>query len=207
MAEGQRPEIVIPSNGNSTRNSPDFPGVFTTYNRNTVNSNDPGGFPNAKAASMLERGLKKKSVNFLGKANSGVLVIDDGPEIEVNVIQGLHMKDDKWVYTFKDSTGNEFDMPYRESWDFYIKTEPVPFVPRVIDRRQRRQMRQRKTRKQKGGFYPSIYGGVAGAKMLAPLIARQMLRMYEQVGYNKTSGETRKTRKHKSKKLSRNKRG
>lgn len=31
---------------------------------------------------------------------------------------------------------------------------------------------------QKGGFYPSVYGGVTGASMLAPLIARQTLRMY-----------------------------
>ena len=38
--------------------------------------------------------------------------------------------------------------------------------------------RKRKTLKQKGGFYPSVYGGVTGASMLAPLIARQTLRMY-----------------------------
>ncbi len=36
----------------------------------------------------------------------------------------------------------------------------------------------RTTRKLKGGFYPSVYGGVAGATMLAPLVARQCLRMY-----------------------------
>jgi len=36
----------------------------------------------------------------------------------------------------------------------------------------------KKTRKQKGGFYPSVYGGVAGATMLAPFVARQCLRMY-----------------------------
>lgn len=64
-------------------------------------------------------------------------------------------------------------------------------------RKTRRQSEQRKQRKQRqqGGFYPSVYGGVSGAKMLAPLIARQMLRMYE----------SSKTRKHKSKKLSRRK--
>ena len=39
--------------------------------------------------------------------------------------------------------------------------------------------RKRKaTRKQKGGYYPSVYGGITGASMLAPLIARQTLRMY-----------------------------
>jgi hypothetical protein len=52
-------------------------------------------------------------------------------------------------------------------------------------------------RKQRGGFYHSVYRGIAGATMLAPLIARQLLRMYETAN---------KTRKSKSKKLSRNKR-
>jgi len=53
----------------------------------------------------------------------------------------------------------------------------------------------RKTLKQKGGFYPSVYGGVAGASMLAPLIARQTLRMYN---------STRKTRSSKKKKNRKN---
>ena len=60
------------------------------------------------------------------------------------------------------------------------------------------QIMSRRSRKQRGGFYPSVYGGISGAKMLTPLIARQMMRMYET--------NTRKTRKRKSKKLSRNKR-
>ena len=57
----------------------------------------------------------------------------------------------------------------------------------------------RKTRKQRqqGGFYPSVYSGVAGATMLTPLVARQMMRMYE---------TSNKTRNRKSKKLLRNKR-
>lgn len=42
----------------------------------------------------------------------------------------------------------------------------------------RKQKTNRKTRKQKGGFYPSVYGGVAGATILAPLVARQTLRMF-----------------------------
>jgi hypothetical protein len=42
----------------------------------------------------------------------------------------------------------------------------------------RKKKPNRKTLKQKGGFYPSVYGGVTGASMLAPLIARQSLRMY-----------------------------
>jgi hypothetical protein len=50
-------------------------------------------------------------------------------------------------------------------------------------------MVSRGTRKLKGGFYPSIYGGVTGATVLAPLVARQCLRMY-----NNT--KKRKSRKH-----------
>lgn len=51
--------------------------------------------------------------------------------------------------------------------------------------------RKRKaTRKQKGGFYPSVYGGVAGATMLAPLVARQTLRMF-----NSTRKQRRSSRK------------
>lgn len=42
----------------------------------------------------------------------------------------------------------------------------------------KKRKQKRKTLKQRGGFYPSVYGGVTGASMLAPLIARQTLRMY-----------------------------
>jgi hypothetical protein len=55
--------------------------------------------------------------------------------------------------------------------------------------------KKRKTLKQKGGFYPSVYGGVAGATILAPLVARQTLRMFN---------STRKSRKSLRKKKRRN---
>jgi hypothetical protein len=55
--------------------------------------------------------------------------------------------------------------------------------------------KKRKTLKQKGGFYPSVYGGVAGATILAPLVARQTLRMFN---------STRKQRKSLRKKKRRN---
>ena len=58
-----------------------------------------------------------------------------------------------------------------------------------------RKRKQKTTRKQKGGFYPSVYGGVAGAAMLAPLVARQTLRMFN---------STRKSRKSLRKKNKRN---
>ena len=180
----ERPEIKLPSNGDPKR-KPVFPGLFPRNIRKTISSNQ-AGFPNAKPASMLERGFVKKSdIKYLRKGNSGLLVLGSR-EIEVSVEEGMHKKDDVWVFTFKDTSNKLFDIPYAEPWDFYTPTTPVPFVPR-----------QRKTRKQRGGFYHSVYRGIAGATMLTPLIARQMMRMYETAN---------KTRKHKSKKLSRNKR-
>jgi hypothetical protein len=56
-------------------------------------------------------------------------------------------------------------------------------------------VKTRKTLKQKGGFYPSVYGGVTGASMLAPLIARQTLRMYN----NSFKRQTRRALKKKNK--------
>lgn len=58
-----------------------------------------------------------------------------------------------------------------------------------------RKRKRNTTRKQKGGFYPSVYGGVAGATLLAPLVARQTLRMFN---------STRKSRKSLRKKNKRN---
>lgn len=56
--------------------------------------------------------------------------------------------------------------------------------------------RQKRKTFQKGGFYPSVYGGVTGASMLAPLIARQTLRMYD----SSLKRQTRKKRTFKKKK-------
>jgi hypothetical protein len=44
----------------------------------------------------------------------------------------------------------------------------------------------------KGGYFPSVYGGVTGASMLAPLIARQALRMYNNTSV-KRRRHTKKT--------------
>ena len=59
-------------------------------------------------------------------------------------------------------------------------------------------MAKRSTRKAtrkhslKGGYFPSVYGGVAGASMLAPLIARQALRMYNNTPIRRTKKTLRK---------------
>jgi len=70
--------------------------------------------------------------------------------------------------------------------------------------------RYRKTRKQRmkklqsGGFYPSVYGGVCGARLLLPLILKQAFGLY-----NRASSATAKRAKTKSKsrKTKKNKRG
>jgi len=62
----------------------------------------------------------------------------------------------------------------------------------------------RKTRKLKGGFYPSIYGGVTGASMLAPLVARQCLRMYNNTPTRKRK-HVMKRKNYKNKKTLRKK--
>ena len=54
--------------------------------------------------------------------------------------------------------------------------------------------------RQGGGFYPSVYAGVSGASMLAPLIARQTLRMY-----NSTTKRTKSKKSKKQKKTLRKK--
>ena len=63
---------------------------------------------------------------------------------------------------------------------------------------------RRSRRRQNGGFYPSVYGGVAGATMLAPLVARQAMRLYNRPTPRKSrksnkSKKSRKTRKSKNK--------
>lgn len=64
--------------------------------------------------------------------------------------------------------------------------------------------RKNKTRKvQSGGFYPSVYGGITGASMLAPLIARQTLRMYN----NAPTKRMRKTRRHRKNIIQKSKKG
>jgi hypothetical protein len=188
----ERPTINIP---NSTEGPPtkvqNLP-IFRPHNKPTVTSRNTAGFPNVKDTSMLERGLVRRGVySYLMQGNSGILIINKGPEIEVTVEKGMHSKNSKLIYTFKDSLGNLHDLPIYGSWLFYGRTTPVPI---------RRYTTARKTRrKQKGGFYPSVYGGVCGAKILAPLVARQMMRMYETHSKRKT--------KRRSKKLFHKKRG
>jgi hypothetical protein len=56
-----------------------------------------------------------------------------------------------------------------------------------------------KKRRQGGGFYPSVYGGITGASMLAPLIARQSLRMYNDTTKPRKTRKSKKAKKAKRK--------
>lgn len=204
---------------------PVFNGVFTNNSgRPPVNSRNSPGFYNAKFASMLEKGWREMNIDeFDVKVGYGtrkkeavtpniiaLIEENDGPQYEATLIKfqpvgnSYHRRND--VFTFKtldppkEWTVTRNDL-LNEGTRVYIKTAPVPFVPRPFVRPYSNEntRRQRKTRrrKQRGGFYPSVYGGVAGATMLTPLVARQMMRMYE---------TSNKTRKSKSKKTLKNKR-
>jgi hypothetical protein len=191
----ERPTINIPNNTEGPPTKVQNLPIFRPHNKPTVNSGNTGGFPNVKDTMLKERGYVRRGADrYLMQGNSGILIINKGPEIEVTVEKGMHSKNSKLIYTFKDSLGNLYDLPIYGSWLFYGRTTPVPI------RRYPTTRRCRKTRrKQKGGFYPSVYGGVCGAKILAPLVARQMMRMYETHSKRKT--------KRRSKKLFNKKRG
>ena len=204
------------------------PGVFrspSAYNNAVRNRGiESPGFSNAKNIAMLERGWREMNINeFDVKLEGGyrrstelvktdILVLFseyDGPEYEAKLVsfqagsdrtRPADHKKDKFTFQSLDST-NEWSYTIDEiigkDITIYIKTDPVPFTYTIDQARA----------KQQGGFYPSVYGGITGAKMLTPLIARQMMRMYEHVGHKPLATKTRKhKRKSKSKKLSRNKR-
>jgi hypothetical protein len=212
----ERPEINVRNTTLNRRVYGQHQFAVSSNGHTTANENKPG-FTNARYTSMLERGWREMNTDeFDVKLEGGyrrktdviepnilVLISEyDGPEYQAKLIsyeagssrfnrnkdtfQFQSLDSTKtWAYTRGELTS--------ENTKVYIKTDPVPFTYKAANAR-------RKTRKQrqKGGFYPSVYSGVAGATMLTPLVARQVMRMYET--------NTRKTRKRKSKKLLRNKR-
>jgi hypothetical protein len=197
-------------------------GVFrplNTKNENFGNRHEieSPGFRNARPLAMLERGWRvmntdefdvKLEGGFRRKTellNTDILVLIseyDGPEYEAKLIsfqagssmtKTIHREQDIFTFQSLDSTKTwilKRSEILNNSITIYIKTDPVPFTYTIDEARA----------KQEGGFYPSVYSGVSGATMLTPLIARQVMRMYDK------SNNTRKTRRRKSKKLSRNKR-
>lgn len=63
---------------------------------------------------------------------------------------------------------------------------------------------RRQKRKTRGGFYPSIMGGVvSNAPLLAPLAARQGVRLFEEYKTSNRRSRSRTRRTHKTRKTSR----
>jgi hypothetical protein len=58
-------------------------------------------------------------------------------------------------------------------------------------------------KKQRGGFYPSVYSGITGARILAPLIAKQLYMMFSNA---KAKAKQKAKANRKTKKLPKNKR-
>jgi len=123
-------------------------GVFTEYYDNTLESKMWGNapfFPNAKPTSMRERGLRRAESEYLEPGRKGVLIDNDGPEIEVTVVEDRSKNN---VYKFVDATGiiHERRPGERyEGWDFYVAIPAKPFVP--IPRRRGGNRKSRKLRR------------------------------------------------------------
>lgn len=64
----------------------------------------------------------------------------------------------------------------------------------------KRRRRQTRRRNQRGGFYPSVFGGVANATILIPAVLRQAYRLYydDEVARNGRSTQKRITRKRRT---------
>ena len=74
-------------------------------------------------------------------------------------------------------------------------------------RKTRKQRRLPMLKKQSGGFYPSVYGGVCGARLLLPLILKQAFGLYNRAS-SATAKKSKKAKgKSKSRKTKKNKRG
>jgi len=113
-------------------------------------------FPNAKPASLLERGLVLNTRIFT-TADAGIrgtLILDDGPTIKVT-LESVTGVGSNSVYTFRnEETGETFTEPQMSSgsmrgwhWNFYDNVAPVPFVPRGGRKNTRKSRKARRTRK------------------------------------------------------------
>jgi hypothetical protein len=70
----------------------------------------------------------------------------------------------------------------------------------------RKTRKQRMKKLQSGGFYPSVYGGVCGARLLLPLILKQAFGLYNRAS-SVTAKKQKKQKTSKSRKTKKNKRG
>ena len=107
-------------------------------------------FSNAKPTSMKERGWRRSEMDTLQPGKKGLLVENDGPEIEVTVLQNY---DENHMYKFVDASGKIYDKYYSgryDEWDFYIPIPAAPFKPmRRGGYKKTRKSKNRSTRKRK----------------------------------------------------------
>lgn len=115
---------------------------------NTINSTNNVGshFRNAKVISRSEEGLKLVETAYLGLGKKGVLEDNDGIRIKVEVFRDIYIGPDyKEYYRFRDENGKIYDKDYKTrftGWDFYTFIDPVPFVPRKSQKKQRKTQRK-----------------------------------------------------------------
>lgn len=109
-------------------------GMFKKVNRQTVESRyrgHPPFFVNAKPAAMLEKGWIRSIEIRHGM--QGLVTVDDGPSINVSVLS-VKLSHNRIEYKMIDTdTGEQFVLTSKNrysEWDFYVRTAPVPFVPR-----------------------------------------------------------------------------
>ena len=117
-------------------------GMLQGTMRRTVDSRqwgDPPFFINAKPTRMLERGWKR--LIEIREGMKGLVTIDDGPSIHVTVVS-VKLSHNRIEYKMLDTdTGEKFILNSKSrysEWDFYVRTAPVPFVPRGGSKKTRR---------------------------------------------------------------------
>lgn len=152
--ENLRPEINLNALHYKRPNKAMPRGVFTGYYDNTLESRLWGNapfFPNAKPASMKERGLRRAESEYLEPGRKGVLIDNDGPETEVTVLEDRSKNN---MYKFVDASGNIHERrpgERYEGWDFYVAIPAKPFVPiprrRGGNRKTRKLKRSKRTRR------------------------------------------------------------
>lgn len=118
-----------------------FPGVFNKnhikpYHRLNFSNKY---FPNAKKASMLEKGWKKIYPDDIKKGMKGLYIEYDGPERKVVVITSVPVFNNKSLgqFEFRDTDYKTLYPNNEIDWEFYVPVAPVPFVRRGGSRKHR----------------------------------------------------------------------
>jgi len=136
-------EGLMEQNGYRPRFNPRIPGYYGRYGYNPYNpiSSKQWGnapfFPNARPASMLERGwVRCENFNLLIPGQKGLLKLDDGPEMLI-IVTDVPMGGKLRITVKQLGTGGNKSEPFDlfqnqqfSTWDIYLPTEAVPFIRR-----------------------------------------------------------------------------